>query len=142
MIYLRRVDKYSINFSLDLTGINDFLDSLQNVLSCGEANLEVVFDYSIISRKRSAKCLRSNMLIQKCESKDDSELSKTEGLIAWDFTDEDLDFAIEYFAEAKRCGYFFPAEFLRIKTPKTKESTPGGKTMLDWVYCVLVHNEI
>jgi hypothetical protein len=134
MICLKRTGRNSIDLYIDLNGINEFFSTLRDVMSNGRASMEVIFDYSIISRKRSAKCLQSNILIQKCESKDGSEMSKIGETIVWDFTGEELDYAVHYLNEAKKRGNFYPAEFLQIKTPKS-EKMPGGRISLDWVYC-------
>lgn len=123
----------SVNIEFDKDGCCELLDMFNEVLKGKEFELSVEFDSKVIKIKKNGTIKNSIILCDK-NTENSSVLTLENGNIIWKIGQDDIEIGIDQFTECKKQGYFFPAEFIRVQTPKNKKP--------DYMYCELVdrHN--
>lgn len=131
MIKIFRQDKMSICIEFDEEGCCNLLDMFNEICKEKEFELSVEFDPRVIKMKKGG-VLKSSIIFCSKNTENESVFTLENNNIIWKMEQDDIEMGIEQFTECKQQGYFFPAEFIQIQTPKNKE--------LDYIYCELVHN--
>ena len=76
-------------------------------------------------------CMENLSIICRKNNEDRSVFAVEKDSVIWKFSQDDIEFGIEAFKECGQRGYFSPAEFICVHTPKNKKS--------DYIYCELVN---
>lgn len=121
----------SIYIEFDKEGCSNLLDMFNEIYKEKEFELRVEFDPSVMKMKKGGT-LKSLVVLCNKNTEDKSVFTLENNNLIWKMEQDDIELGIEMFTECKQQGYFFPAEFIRIQTPKNKE--------LDYIYCELVPN--
>lgn len=121
----------SIYIEFDKEGCSNLLDMFNEIYKEKEFELRVEFDPSVMKMKKGGT-LKSLVVLCNKNTEDKSVFTLENNNLIWKMEQDDIELGIEMFTECKQQGYFFPAEFIQIQTPKNKK--------LDYIYCELVHN--
>lgn len=121
----------SIYIEFDKEGCSNLLDMFNEIYKEKEFELRVEFDPSVMKMKKGGT-LKSLVVLCNKNTEDKSVFTLENNNLIWKMEQDDIELGIEMFTECKQQGYFFPAEFIRIQTPKNKK--------LDYIYCELVPN--
>lgn len=128
MIKIFRQGNMSIYIEFDEEGNKIFLDMFNEILKGKNFMLDAQFDMGVVKIKKRG-CMENLSIICEKNNEDRSVFSVEKGEVIWKFSLDDIEFGIEALRECSQRGYFSPAEFIRVHTPKNKK--------LDYTYCEL-----
>ena len=131
MIKILRQDSRSIYIEFDKEGSHSLLKMFNEIYNEKEFELSAEFDMGVL-KMRKGGTIKSSIISCKKNSEDQSVFTIENDNIMWKMDEDDIEMGIEKFTECEQQGYFFPAEFIRICTPRNKK--------LDYIYCKLVHS--
>ena len=130
MIKIFRQDDISIHIEFDEDGNQHLLEMFNEILKGKNFKLNTEFDMGVIKTIKKGCMKKLNIICQK-NSEDESVFTIKKDNVMWKFDPDDIELGIEVFTECSQRGYFSPAEFIRIRTPKNKK--------LDYIFCKLLH---
>lgn len=123
MIELKRDDGMSVFLSFDSEGLELLIQSLGAAMSGTANSLEVVFDRSVITMKRSSRTETMEMVVIGGEM---TTFRFHENKLVMSIEGEDLECLSELLSKCQETGSLGTSELIRVQVPKNKK--------LDYLY--------
>ncbi len=124
MMELRRTETTAVRLILDRAGAAELLLAFRQALRSGRAPVRIRLEPSVVSRRGTSS--RDEVVTVVRSDVTAPSLARDEGRFTWALHVEDLESGAAAVERAMELGYFFPAEFLRLRVPKRKR--------LDWIF--------
>jgi hypothetical protein len=127
MIEFKRDDNMSIYLSFDEQGLVLLCNAIEVLQSRDVSNLDVSFDRSVATMKRSSAIELINMSIARGET---TTMAIEDSGLVWTIEDEDLDCLGSLLAKCRENGNLETPELIRVQVPKNKK--------LDYLYGTMI----